>query len=338
MGSPLKLRVGIVGCGYQGGRLVEAMKLVDRLELGACADINLQAAIDLAGKAEKVKVFSSLGELLDRENVDVIMVATSHEALATLSLEAIQAGKHVLVEKPCGMNDTEMEQVEEAAVRAGICYLAGYSFRYIPSWYRVYELIQEGVVGEIQAVMGIFTYRPMNEGWSSRPETGGGPLLFIGSHLIDQVLWYLQDDPVEVYASVLYRHDTQADETSAFQVGFARGATAQLMVTQAASSFKNQMDIIGRSGSIQMRWTGFLDYEILVTSSTVEAYKQPTVLHIPIEGDPRNVKHYRQLNEFVDAIQCGTSPFVTLQDGRRVLKVIDAVFASDRLGEPVHIN
>ena len=338
MGNSSKLRVGIVGCGYQGGRLVEAMKLVDRLEFTACTDINLQAAVELAGKVEKGKVYTSLDELLDRENVDIIMVATSHDALAPVSLKAIQAGKHVLVEKPCGMNDAEMEQLEQAAVRTGICYLAGYSFRYIPSWYRVYELIQEGVVGEIQAVMGKFTFSPMNEGWSSRPETGGGPLLFIGSHLIDQVLWYMQDDPVEVFASVLYRHDTQADETSAFQVGFARGATAQLMVTQAASSFSYQLDITGRSGSIHLRVAGFLDYEILVTSTTVDTYKQPTVLHVPFEGDPRNVKHCRQLNEFVDAIQSGTRPFVTLQDGRRVLKVIDAVFASDRLGEPVNIN
>jgi predicted dehydrogenase len=338
MGEPSSMRVGIVGCGYQGGRLVEAIKLVDRLEVAACTDINPQAAVDLAGKVEGAQVYPSLDEILDRGNVDIVMVATSHDALAPLSLQAIQAGKHVLVEKPCGMNDAEMEKVEEAVKRAGVCYLAGYSFRYIPAWYRVFELIREGVVGEVQAIMSFWARTPLNQGWAARPETGGGPLLFFGSHLVDQALWYMQDDPVEVYGSVRYRNDTQADETSTFQVGFARGATAQMMITQASSGSGPQIDITGRAGSIQMRPAGMLDFEIVVSSSAVEAYKQPTTLRIPFEGDPRNVKHCRQLNEFVDAIQSGRPSFVTLQDGRRALKVIDAVYASDRLGEPVHIS
>lgn len=333
-----KLRVGIVGCGYQGDRLVESIKLVDRLEFAACTDINPQSAVDLASKVAGAKVFLSFDEMLEKDIVDIVMIATSHEALAPLSLKAIQANKHVLVEKPCGVNDAEMEAVEEAVRKAGICYLAGYSFRYIPAWYRVSELLREGVVGEIQSVMAMVGFEPMNEGWASRPETGGGPLLYLGSHLIDQVLWYLQDDPVEVFASVQYRHDTQADETSAFQIGFARGATAQLMTTQAASGFSYHMSIIGKSGSIQLEPVGFLDYEVRVTSSVVDAYQKSTVLRFPFDGDPRNVKHCRQLNEFVDAIQTGSRPFVTLQDGRRVLKVVDAVFASDRSGEPVHIS
>jgi len=137
---------------------------------------------------------------------------------------------------------------------------------------------------------------------------------------------------------VRYRHNTQADETSAFQIGFARGAIAQLMVTQAAVSFSNRLEIIGRSGSISLQPCGFIDYEITVVSSAVDAYSQPTVLHTPMTGDPRNIKHTRQLNEFVDAIQFGKQPFATIKDGRRVLKVLDAVFASDRSGEPIHIQ
>lgn len=338
MDNVSSLRVGIVGCGYQGGRLAEAIGLADGLAVTACADTNLQAAVDLAGKAGQASVHPSLENLLEHADVDVVMVATSHEVLAPLSLKAIQAGKHLLVEKPCGMNEAELAQVEEAAVRAGVCYLAGYSFRNIPAWYRVHELLEQGVVGEVQAVMGMFAIGSMNEGWISRPETGGGPMLYVGSHLIDQVLWYLQDDPVEVYANVRYRHDTQADETTAFQIEFAKGATAQLMVSQTALSFQNQLDILGRAGKISLKPCGFLDYEITVMSSTVEEYRQPTVIHVPMTGDPRNVKHVRQLNEFVDAIRSGKPPFVTVQDARRVLKVMDAVFASDRSGEPVHIN
>jgi predicted dehydrogenase len=333
-----RLRVGIVGCGYQGGRLAMALPLTDSMVLTACTDIDPQAALNLAGKESKVSVYSSLEDMLANSDVDVVMVATPHHVLAEISRKAVEAGKHVLVEKPCGVNAKEIAQVAEAAAKSGVSYLAGYSFRYIPSWYKVFELIQEGVIGEIQAVMGFYSFVPMNQGWASRPETGGGPLLFIGSHLIDQVLWYMQDDPVEVFANVRTRHDTQVDETSAFQINFAKGATAQLMVTQATSSFSYLLNIIGRSGSISLRPCGFLDFEIIVTSSVVDAYKQPTPIHIQLADDVRNIKHTRQLNEFASAIHSGRSPFTTLTDAGRVLKVVDAVFASDRSGEPVHVD
>jgi predicted dehydrogenase len=231
-----------------------------------------------------------------------------------------------------------MAEVEKAAARAGVSYLAGYSFRYIPAWYKVHVLLEQGVVGEIQAVMGCIGVGAMDEGWKSTPETGGGPLLYVGSHLVDQVLWYLQDDPVEVYASTRFRSDTRADETSAFQIKFAKGATAQLMSTQTATSFTNQVDIYGRDGSISLRPCGFLDYEVIVSSRTVEEYKQPAVIHVPVAGDVRDVKHNRQLVEFVQSIRSGEPVFVTAHQARKVMEVIDAVFTSSRTGKPVRIE
>ena len=338
MNDTLKLRVGIVGCGYQGDRLARAIALVDALTVTACADIIPERAVKLAAFAGQANAYASAEELLANGNVDVVMVATPHHVLASISLLAIQAGKHVLGEKPCGMNAGEMAEVEKAAARAGVSYLAGYSFRYIPAWYKVHVLLEQGVVGEIQAVMGCIGVGAMDEGWKSTPETGGGPLLYVGSHLVDQVLWYLQDDPVEVYASTRFRSDTLADETSAFQIKFAKGATAQLMSTQTATSFTNQVDIYGRDGSISLRPCGFLDYEVIVSSRTVEEYKQPAVIHVPVAGDVRDVKHNRQLVEFVQSIRSGEPVFVTAHQARKVMEVIDAVFTSSRTGKPVRIE
>jgi len=337
MDDSRKLRVGIVGCGYQGGRLVSAIALVDSLTVTACADIIPERAVELAASASQASAYASAEELLAKSDVDVVMVATPHALLAPVSLLAIRAGKHVLTEKPCGMNAGEMAEVEKAVARAGVSYLAGYSFRYIPAWYKVHELLKQGVIGEIQAVMGSIGVGAMDEGWKSTPETGGGPMLYVGSHIIDQAIWYMQDDPVEVYASTLFRSDTRADETSTFQVKFAKGATAQLMSTQTALGFANQMDIYGRDGSISMRPCGFLDYELIVSSRLVEEYKQPAVIHVPVAGDVRDVKHSRQLAEFVQAIRSGQPVFETAHEARKVLEVIDAVFTSSHTGEPVRV-
>jgi predicted dehydrogenase len=337
MDNKPNLRVGIVGCGYQGGRLAQAIALVDGLSVTACADIIPERAVELAAFAGQASAHASAEDLLEKSNVDVVMVATPHHVLAPISLLAIRAGKHILSEKPCGMTAAEMAEVENAVAAAGVSYLAGYSFRYIPAWYKVHELLEQGVVGEIQAVLGCIGVGAMNEGWKSTPETGGGPLMYVGSHIIDQVMWYLQDDPVEVYASTRFRGDTRADETSAFQVKFSRGATAQLMSTQTADGFNNQMDIYGRDGSISLRPCGFLDYEVTVSSQKVEEYKEPAVIHVPVIGDVRNVKHSRQLTEYVESIRTGESTFVTVLQARKVMEVIDAVFASSRTGEPVRL-
>lgn len=330
-----KLRIGIVGSGYQGGRLAEAIGLTPSMVVTACADTNPAAAAELAQRAGDATAHESVDDLLAHAAVDAVMVATPHHVLAELSLKAIEAGKHVLCEKPIGMNEQEAIRVEQAVARAGVCYMAGYSFRYLAAWQLVHKLLAEGAVGEIVAISGAFGLGPMSDGWAADPTTGGGPLFYVGSHLIDQILWYVADEPTEVYADIRYRSDTKADETSAFTIRFARGVTAQCMVTQAADRFFNDVDIYGRAGHINLRWIGLMDYEIRVTSNALDEYKQPAVIHPEVTGDPRNAKHRLQLKDFNRAIAEHRQPPVTVRDGRRVLQVMDAVFASARIAAPV---
>lgn len=335
--SDERLRVGIVGCGYQGGRLVEAIGLSDSLVVTACADPNSAAATQLASTAGGASTHASTDDLLANADVDVVMVATPHHLLAEHSLRAIRAGKHVLAEKPCAVNEAEAAAIEQAAAQAGVCYMAGYSFRYLPGWQKVYALLAAGAVGEVVSVSGFFGMGPLSSGWMADPVYGGGPLLYLGSHLVDQVLWYVADEPVEVVADVRYRADTGADETSTFQIRFARGATAQCFVTQAADRFRNTLTIVGRAGYVSMQPCGFLDYEITVASSALPEYAEPLVLHPTAAGDPRNAKHLRQFADLTAAIRQGCRPSVTAADGRRVLRVLDAVVASGRSGRPVTI-
>jgi predicted dehydrogenase len=275
--------------------------------------------------------------MLQRAEVDAVLVATSHSALYECSLAAIQAGKHVLAEKPIGVDEKEAAQLEEAVTRSNICFMAGYSFRYIAAWQKVHELLQAGAVGEIHTITGCIGIGPMSSGWRASPETGGGPMLYVGSHLVDQILWYLNDDPVQVYADVRYRADTRAEETTHFQIQFRRGAVAQGMVTQTAAGMFNNLDIYGRQGRISLRGVGF-SYGVEVVSSALPAYTQPTSIRIPQMEDLRILMHMPQLAEFAQAIHERRQPSITVTDGRRVLKVLDAITKSDRTGQPVRVG
>ena len=331
------LRMGIVGCGYQGGIMAKTIRESDAWKVIACADPDQQAAARLAAIFGDVAVYDSVEHLLQHSEVDAVIVATSHDALYECSLAAIRAGKHVLTEKPMGMDEKEAIQLEEAVGRANICFMAGYSFRNISAWQKVRELLDAGAVGEIHSIVGSISLGPMSEGWIANPEMGGGPLLYVGSHLIDQILWYLNDDPVEVSANIRYRADTRADEITTFQLRFAKGAVIQGMVSQASIRFINNLDIFGRQGFIGLRGGGF-NYTVEVVSKALPAYSQPTIIHFPQVPDHRLLMHLPQLAEFAKAIREHGQPPCTVTDGRRVLKVLDAIVKSDRACQPVRIR
>lgn len=338
MSNEQSLRVGIVGCGYQGGILAKAVSKSESFVVVACADPDREAANKLASNSGSVAVYTSVEQLLENSEVDAVFVATPHHLLTPVSLAAIRAGKHVLCEKPVGLIEAEAVQIEKAVAKAGVRFEAGYSFRRLPAWQRVRVLLDAGAVGEIIAVTGVFSVTPMSKGWTATPETGGGPLLFLGSHLIDQVLWYVGANPVEVFAHVTRRADTKADDASTFQIRFANGATAQCIVSQASSTFFYRLDIYGRAGRISLNTVGFLDYEIVVQSTSLPEYDQPTSIRPPLADDPRMVKHRAQLETFAQAIREKREPSVTVRDGRKVLKVIDAVFRSGETGKPVQLK
>lgn len=338
MSDTTPLRVGIVGCGYQGGILAHTVVDGNAWHIVACVDPDQVAATRVAAVGGNAAVYASAEEMLRGTEVDAVFVATPHQALYECSLAAIHAGKHVLAEKPIGVDEKEAAQLEAAVVRSNVCFMSGYSFRYIAAWQKVHELLQAGAVGEIHTIIGSIGIPPLSSGWLASLETGGGPMLYVGSHLVDQILWYLGDDPVEVYTDIRYRTDTRADETTTFQIRFSRGAVAQGMVTQTAhSGFYSNLDIYGRQGLISLRGVDFA-YGVDVVSGALSAYAQPTSIRLPQVEDLRILMLRPQLAEFALAIRERRQPAITVTDGRRVLKVLDAFTKSERAGQPVRIG
>jgi predicted dehydrogenase len=275
--------------------------------------------------------------VLDASDVDGIVIATPHHLLAPTALTAIRAGKHVLVEKPMAMNEQEAKEVEFAAASAGVSCMAGFSFRFSMMRY-VHEIIKEGAVGDIQAITGAIGHGPMNRGWLASPETGGGPLLYVGCHLVDVLLWFMQEEPAGVTAQVHRRTDTGTDDSSAIQLEFSGGRLAQLFVTQAASAFFYELHVYGRSGTIALRGRNFLQFEIEVQSNALDKYREPTVIRPLVQRDNIAMMLVPELEEFARSVDEGRPPAITASDGRRVLRVLDAVVDSARAGERIALG
>ena len=332
-----RLRVGLVGCGAHGRSLATALTQSPSLQLVACADPDPAAATGVAALADQITIYPSVEALLKGNRVDAVVLATPPHTLYETALAAIQAHKHVLAEKPMGIDEKEAAELEAAVLRAGVCYMVGYSFRFCPALQQVHTLLKANAVGEIYAVQGSIGVNPLNRGWLASPATGGGPLLYVGSHLVDEILWYLDDELVDVAAHIRYRTDTQADEIATFTIRFAKGATAQCLVTQAADGFYNNLDLYGRAGRISLRGVDYLNYTVEVVSKTLPAYAEPTLIRPRIWGDPKLAMLTAELAEFAQAIAARRQPSITVRDGRRVLRVLDAVVKADRLRERLHL-
>lgn len=333
-----RLRVGLVGCGAHGRSLAAALAQSAAWQLVACADPDPVAAVGVAATAGTILPFPSVEELLADVAIDAVVLATPPTCLYETALVAIAAQKAVLAEKPIGLDEKEAAQLEEAVLRTGVCYLAGYSFRFCPALQQLHALLQAGAVGEIYAIQGSIGVNPLNRGWHASPATGGGPLLYVGSHLVDEMLWTMNDTPVEVTARIRYRTDTQADESAAFQIRFAHGATAQCLVTQAADGFYNNLDIYGRDGRISLRGVDYLNYSLEIVSTKLPAYAEPTQIYPCIWGDPKLAMLTAELAAFAQAITTREQPSITVSDGRRVLRVLDAVIKADRTRESVRLG
>ena len=214
--------------------------------------------------------------------------------------------------------------------------MAGYSCRFSLGRH-VHDLLAAGAVGDIQAITGTMGCGPLNEGWAATAETGGPPLL-LGSHLVDLVLWFMDDEPVGASGRVRRRAGSDVDETSAFQIYFSRGPVAQCLVTQAASTFFFTVDIHGRAGRIVLPRVGL----VAVRDRGIEHGGRRL---FRAGGDPPGPRDDHistmlvpELEEFASAISDRREPSVGATDARRVLRVLDAVVAADRSGASVRIG
>jgi|AP95_1055475.scaffolds.fasta_scaffold09496_3 predicted dehydrogenase len=189
-------RVGLIGAGGAGRKRATAVNSHHSSRLKAVFDLDTAAAQKLAAQTGATAA-GSWREVVDDPAIDLIVVSTTHDALARLSRAALEAGKHVLCEKPVGRNPREVRGVVEAATASGRHLWAGYNHRFHPALARAREAAVSGELGEIDFVRARYGHggRPGYESeWRGDPvKAGGGEMLDQGAHLVDLCLWLLGD-------------------------------------------------------------------------------------------------------------------------------------------------
>ena len=193
------IKVGIIGCGgIANGKHMPSLKKVPDCEMVAFCDIIENKAIAAAKKfgTEDAKVFTDYKELLKLEDIDVIHVCTPNRSHSFITVDALEAGKHVLCEKPMAINSAEAKKMLDAAKRTGKKLSIGYQSRFRPDAQYLKKEADAGRFGDIYYAKATALRRRAVPTWGvflNEYEQGGGPLIDIGTHALDLTLWTMNN-------------------------------------------------------------------------------------------------------------------------------------------------
>ena len=320
------MNVAIVGCGLVGQKRANALA---GARLVACADVAPERARAL-GEHRGAAVTSDWKELLRRDDVDIVLVATINSLLAEIAAAALDAGKHVLVEKPAARNVAELDALIAAEQRSGRIARVGFNHRQHPALLKAKELVDSGALGELMFVRGRYGHGGRvgyEQEWRANPAlSGGGELIDQGVHLIDLARWFLGDFAhVDGLAQTLF-WDMPVDDNAFLLLRTADERTAFLHVS--CTEWKNlfSLEIYGRHGKLQIDGLGgSYGVERLTYYRMLPEMGPPESTQWEFPGPDRSWE--LEFAELLDDIRQNRRPAASLSDARAVLTIVERVYA-----------
>lgn len=324
-------RVGLVGCGLVGGKRARVL-LDPRFDsrLVAVADADHSRAEALAARHAGCAVEPDGAALVARRDVDLVIVATTHDALAHFTRSAIEHGKHVLVEKPAARAPGELEGLAEAARAAGVVVKVGFNHRFHPALRRARELFAEGLIGPLMYIRARYGHGGRlgyEREWRARPErSGGGELIDQGVHLIDLARGFAGEF-VEVGGHVgTFFWDMAVEDNGFLVLKTAAGEVAWLHAS--CTEWKNlfSFEVFGRDGKLQVDGLGgSYGVERLTLHRMRPEMGPPETQTWDYPGEDLSWR-----DEYAHLLEClarGRVPEGTLDDARAALDLIARAYA-----------
>ena len=334
------MKVAVIGCGLIGKRRAQTATDHPLSELAIVVDINAAAAEAVAAQygCESATDWKAAIARLD---IDIVAVATHNGLLAEIAIAALQAGKHVLIEKPMGRNLAEALKIAEAAKAADRILKIGFNHRYHPALAKAYDLFQAGAIGDIINIRARYGHggRPGYENeWRGNPElAGGGELTDQGVHIADLIHWFA-GLPAEAFAYLQTAiWPIQPLEDNGFGLfRFGNGAIASFHTSWTQWKNLFSFEIYGQQGSLTVEGLG-KSYGI---ERLTIAYRQPEGGVPDLEDlvfDLPDTSWELEWQDFMGAIASNTAYWGTPEEGVNAMRMLDALYRSAKVGAAIHV-
>lgn len=320
------MRVCFVGCGLIGNK--RARLLPQHAIITGCHDQDAQRSIQFA-KTFNTKSFSSLQELLDKSSAEVMVVATTHESLASTAKLGLKHGMHVLVEKPGGITPLELKELKLLSRELNRLVHVGYNHRFHPAIRKAHDLFSQGYIGSLMYIRAKYGHGGRlgyeSEWRANKGISGGGELIDQGSHLLDLSLYFMGSLKLG-YALTPTFFWNMSTEDNAFLV--LQNMEKRVAFLHASwTEWKNlfNFEIFGNLGKIEVSGLG-RSYG----TETLSIYKMSSEM-----GPPRE-EHYEfnnsedswsnEMNCFLTDIQESNFKSSNLDSSIEILEIVDEAY------------
>jgi len=339
----MSLRFGIIGCGIMGNAVARVLKLNTDAEIVALAEVDGER-LKASGKEFGVaSLYSDYKEMLKKEKLDAVAVATPDNYHTEPVISALEAGCHVFVEKPLTTSQAEAEEIYRVVQRTGKKLQIDFNHRWLSPYHKVKEMVLNGQIGEPMISYArknnpLYVPTEMLASWSSRTT----PAWFLSCHDIDLVTWWFDADPIEAYArgvkKVLVSKGFNTYDGIQALVTYENGKFATfeaVWIYPNTSPYMpdSYMELIGSAGTLQ------IDRQ----AEAVDAMLQQKFIC------PRTFLNYKVFDEwqgafpaavrgFILAMEKNSEPHVSVRDGVRSTAVLEAIHKSLVSGQPEKIQ
>ncbi|BBH24562.1 oxidoreductase [Paenibacillus baekrokdamisoli] len=350
-----KLKVAVIGAGSISDEHLKSYQNHPDVEIYAVCDLNEERAKRKGAQYGASKIYVSYQELLADKEIDAVSVCTWNLSHAEISIAALDAGKHVLVEKPLCKTVEQALLMQDAVKRSGKLLQVGFVRRYDANVQMLRSFSEKGDFGEIYYAKASSIRRLGNPGgWFADVErSGGGPLIDIGVHMID-LCWYMMGRPkVKSVSGNTYRklgNRAHIQNLSYYKAAdwdpnlntVEDLANALIRFENGASLFVDvsfSLHIKEDEGSVKLygdKGGYVIDPSISITTENHNTIVSivPQVDHQGFHGDSA---FQNEINHFVSCVQTGRQPLSPVEDGVEMMKILCGIYESAAMGKEVYL-
>ena len=359
MVSSDKVRVGVIGCGA-GLFHLEGYAEDPRADVVALAGLDTDRCHQLASRFAIPHVYRDYSELLAHPDIDAVSIAVPNHLHLPVALAALEAGKHVLVEKPLARNVDEGERMVDAARRAGKTLSIAFNRRSRHDVALVRQEVARGALGRVYHTKAYWFRRSgipgLGSWFTNKEQAGGGPLIDLGVHVLDMALWTMGNPTVRSVSAAAYAElgprgtgqwqggrftitpnvPYEVEDYATALLRLDGGATLQLDVSWAAYTGHTDefgLALLGSHGGAEIHVKDYAQTGTLRFFGEIDGV--PTVTEprlIPSHG------HAQITSQFVDSILTGSPPNPSGDEGLDRVRLIDAVYRSADEGREIPIE
>jgi predicted dehydrogenase len=323
------LRWGLLGTARINRRLIPAMRAHARAVVTAVASRELARARTYANTWDIPRAHGSYDALLDDAHIDAIYIGLPNALHVEWTLRAIDAGKHVLCEKPLALDPLDVDRIASAAHARGVVVTEAFMYRHEPLTDRVLRLVQDDAIGPLRSISTSFAYnRTREEDVRLQAALGGGCLWDVGCYAVSYARLIAGTEPIEAFGWATWGA-TGVDEVFTGLLRFPRDIVATVH-SSFRSEYRHWADVSGADAALHV--TNPFKPGL---QETVELRRGDVTQAVAVEGSPE--LFVRQIDDFVASALDRRPPKVSLAESRGNAAAIAALYESARAGVPVQI-